>query len=179
MINFKKLLIFLTGTDDDGDDVSWGSDFDDEEDDDDDNEEPEKSECSNINKYDVHKQEYNEDRLYEPVSDYMSDGIQGTGFKLLTEENHFDSKDSSVSVDGQETHQTSECSAVEKDKNKEIFIDKYSESNHNEEIKVSDRKESSLCNGSKVSSPKPSPNPRVMPKPPSTKPEVPKNKPAM
>ncbi len=109
-----------------------------------------------------------EDLLYEPVSDYMSDGIQGTGFKLLEEENQLN-----VNV-AQKEPQISE--GINKNENKNGINNEMSTIN-GKEIKVSENMQTCSSNGVKGVSPKPSP--RVMPKPPSTKPEVPKNKPQM
>jgi hypothetical protein len=104
-----------------------------------------------------------EDLLYEPVSDYMSDGIQGTGFK----------NELNLNV-AQKELQISE--GINNNENKNGINNQMSTIN-GKEIKVSDNMQTCSSNGVKGVSPKPSP--RVMPKPPSSKPEVPKNKPQM
>jgi hypothetical protein len=151
--------------DDEDDDASWGSDFDDaDESDDNDNEDIAKDQRfkTSLNKYDLKQ---TEDLLYEPVSDYMSDGIQGTGFKLLEEQNELN-----VNV-AQKEPQISE--GINNNENIN-GVDNQISTINDIEIK-SDKMQTCSLNGVKGVSPKPSP--RFMPKPPSTKPEVPKKKP--
>ncbi|CAG2166945.1 unnamed protein product, partial [Oppiella nova] len=145
-------------TDVEGDDFDgWGSDFDSDENDD---SEDLKSKTSLIGN---NLKQNSEDLLYEPVSDYMSDG-------------------SFTRLDAQLTDTETNTLQTQTDNHEPI-----GHVVHNSNTLTSDNVESHDINrentqfngngGTEGGSASPKPSPRLMPKPPTTKPEVPKNKP--
>ncbi|XP_054158354.1 lymphocyte cytosolic protein 2-like [Oppia nitens] len=166
----KHRAVNRTVDEEDDDDVGWGSDFDDDSDENDDLNDQQINDKSKTCISDNNVKEMNEDLLYEPVSDYMSNGsLTALNCHELrtTSALNIDCNINTKQTNGTGIRQSVICNTISQSM---PSINTINDTNDNKP-KIN----STVNSLSSVPSPKPSP--RLLPKPATIKPEVPKNKP--